>query len=314
MSISPPTPDAIAEAASAILAGEVIVMPTETVYGLAANALDRDAVNRIFAIKGRPAENPLIVHVLDANQASELVEDWSELAQELAERFWPGPLTLVLKKNDKVPQATTAGLETVAVRAPSHPVARQIIEAAGVPIAAPSANPFMGLSPTTAQAVPEEILSNATIAIDGGPCEFGLESTVLDLSEGHPRILRPGAISRAKVQSVVGRPLGHLPPPSVVKSPGMYLRHYAPKSRLELTEKLKNGDSGLTFEEPRGSGQIKMPPDPRAYAAAMYEALRTVDSQNPEVIKVQVPPDQPEWEAVRDRLEKACHAESNNLA
>lgn len=291
----------------------MIVMPTETVYGLAANALDKDAVSRIFAIKGRPAENPLIVHVLDAEQAKHLVESWSDLAEKLTSRFWPGPLTLVLKKNEKVPDETTAGLNTVAIRAPSHPVAREIIAAAGVPIAAPSANPFMALSPTTVSAVSEEILSNASIAIDGGPCEYGLESTVVDLSEEHPRILRPGAISRAEIQSVVGRPLGHLPPPSVTKAPGMYPRHYAPKSKLELTEKLANGDSGLTFDEPSSSAQIKMPPDPRAYAAAMYEALRTVDNRNPGSIKVQVPPDSAEWEAVRDRLKKACHSQSTDL-
>lgn len=313
MSTSRPTPDAIAEAVKAILAGDVIVMPTETVYGLAANALDKSAVSRIFAIKGRPSENPLIVHVLDADQAKELVEIWSDLAQNLADRFWPGPLTLVLRKNDKVPDATTAGLPTVAVRAPSHPVAREIIAAAGVPIAAPSANPFMALSPTTVSAVSEDILSNVSIAIDGGPCEYGLESTVVDLSEEHPRILRPGAISRAEIQSVVGRPLGHLPPSSVTKAPGMYPRHYAPKSKMELIEKLNNGDSGLTFDEPTSSTQIKMPSDPRAYAASLYEALRIIDSKSPSTIKVQVPPDSAEWEAVRDRLKKACHSQSTDL-
>jgi L-threonylcarbamoyladenylate synthase len=305
MRIETATPAAIQEAAEALRHGELVVIPTETVYGLACNALDPAAVKKVFEAKGRPGENPLIVHIASFEQISEVAKDWPEVAEQLAHRFWPGPLTLVLHKKPNVPDATTAGLDTVAVRIPSHPVALAVIEAAGVPIAAPSANAFTGLSPTSAEDVDPLIADQAVMTLDGGRCEIGLESTVVDLSGDHPRILRPGGVTRAQVQAVVGRPLGHLPPPSVKLGPGMYPRHYAPKARLVIVPALDDGQPGLTFREPNAPGQLKMPEDPAAYGACLYRMLRRLDKEGVPAIYVENPPSDPDWEAVHDRLRKA---------
>jgi L-threonylcarbamoyladenylate synthase len=305
MRIEPASPAAILEAAQALKRGELVVVPTETVYGLACNALDPRAVRKVFDAKGRPVENPLIVHIASLEQLKDVAESWPELAEQLAERFWPGPLTLVLPKKESVPSETTAGLDTVAVRIPSHPVALSLITAAGVPIAAPSANVFMGLSPTTAEDVDPRVANQAVMVLDGGRCEIGLESTVVDLSGDHPRILRPGGIPRAEIQAVVGRPLGHLPPPQIKRGPGMYNRHYAPNSKLVLVDKLRDDQPGLTFNGSQSSNQIKMPTDPVAYAASLYRVLRQLDQCGLESIFVERPPDDPEWEAVHDRLKKA---------
>ncbi len=305
MRIESPSSGAIQEAADAIKRGDLVVVPTETVYGLACNALDSKAVGKVFEAKGRPRENPLIVHIASVDQLGEVAREVPELASKLAERFWPGPLTLVLPKKSTVPDVTTAGLDTVAVRVPSHPVALALIRAAGVPIAAPSANVFMGLSPTSAEDVDPRIAGHAEMVLDGGRCEVGLESTVVDLSGEHPRILRPGGVTRAQVQAVVGRPLGHLPPPSVKRGPGMYDRHYAPNAMVVLTETLRDGQTGLTFHEPSSSAQIKMPDDPAAYGASLYRALRRLDQPGLDVIYVERPPQHPDWEAVHDRLKKA---------
>lgn len=305
MRIEQPTAAAIEEAAAALRNGELVVIPTETVYGLAANALDPRAVFKVFAAKGRPAENPLILHLHNVSQLCEVAASWPEVAEALAERYWPGPLTLVLPKKPNVPNETTGGLDTVAVRVPSHPVALRLIESAGVPVAAPSANAFTGLSPTAAEDVDPEIAKKAVMVLDGGRCEVGLESTVVDLSGEHPRILRPGGISRAQVQAVIGRPLGHLPPPTLRKAPGMYPRHYAPRARLVIVRKIDDTQPGLTFQEPHAANQIKMPDDPAAYGACLYRALHKLDQLGVEAIFVEDPPTHPDWEAVHDRLKKA---------
>lgn len=305
MRIEDPTPPAIQEAANAIRRGDLVVVPTETVYGLACNALDPRAVHKVFEAKERPPENPLIVHVSSFDQLADVAQDMPELAKRLAERFWPGPLTLVLPKKPSVPDETTAGLDTVAVRIPSHPIAISLIRAASVPIAAPSANVFMGLSPTSAEDVDPQIADRAVMVLDGGRCEVGLESTVVDLSSDHPRILRPGGVTRAQIQAVVGRPLGHLPPPPEKRGPGMYDRHYAPNARLVIVERLKEGQPGLTFQDASSSAQIKMPDDPIAYGANLYRALKRLDKQSLPDIYVEQPPNSPEWEAVHDRLKKA---------
>lgn len=305
MSILTPTPEAIQTAARTIRQGGVVVIPTETVYGIACDALNKDAVMRVFEVKGRPSDNPLIVHISEWDMLDMVAQDIPPLAKKFAEKYWPGPLTLVLPKRPEVPLETTGGLNSVAVRMPRHRVALDVIRQAERPIAAPSANVFMALSPTRAQDIDPEILVEVDVILDGGPCEVGLESTVLDLTDDTPRILRPGAITRADIQAITGRPLGLNPPPDVRKSPGMYRRHYAPNARVVLVDSLTEGQIGLSFEEPANPQQIKMPDDPIAYGAVLYTALRRLDKPETDTIFVQEPPDEPLWEAVLDRLRKA---------
>lgn len=305
MSILTPTPEAIQTAARTIRQGGVVVIPTETVYGIACDALNKDAVMRVFEVKGRPSDNPLIVHISEWDMLDMVAQDIPPLAKKFAEKYWPGPLTLVLPKRPEVPLETTGGLNSVAVRMPRHRVALDVIRQAERPIAAPSANVFMALSPTRAQDIDPEILVEVDVILDGGPCEVGLESTVLDLTDDTPRILRPGAITRADIQAITGRPLGLNPPPDVRKSPGMYRRHYAPNARVVLVDSLTEGQIGLSFEEPANPQQIRMPDDPIAYGAVLYTALRRLDKPETDTIFVQEPPDEPLWEAVLDRLRKA---------
>lgn len=305
MSILKPTQEALQTAADIIRKGGVVVMPTETVYGLACNALDAAAVRKVFDIKGRPSDNPLIVHIASFKDLKSVAVDWPPMAEKLAERFWPGPLTMVLRKRDRVPDETTGGLDTVAVRVPAHPVALDLIGKAGCPIAAPSANLFMGLSPTTADSVDPAVQVDVDVILDGGTCEVGLESTVLDLSGETPRILRPGGVARADIQAVLGHPLGLMPPADIRRSPGMYARHYAPKAEVRLVEKAPSGEIGLVFGKPAHDMQIRMPADPRAYGAMLYSALRRMDQEGAEVVFVELPPASQEWEAILDRLKKA---------
>lgn len=306
MSVREANQETLELAAGIIRRGGVVVIPTETVYGLACNALDADAVRRVFEIKGRPEDNPLIVHISGFGQLKSVAAHWPIEAEILAERFWPGPLTMVLPKHPKVPDETTAKLDTVAVRVPGHLVARDLIQLAGVPVAAPSANLFMSLSPTTAGAVDPEIQVDVDMIIDGGPCEVGLESTVIDLSGPHPRILRPGAVTRSQIQSTLGRPLGELPPPEVKRSPGMYARHYAPKTKLTLVDRVAEDAAGLVFGEPTNGFQFKMPRDAASYGVILYAALRRLDLMDKGEIQVERPPEGAEWEAVNDRLRKAA--------
>lgn len=303
VSIVPASQDALRQAAEVIQDGGVVVMPTETVYGLACDAMNDAAVARVFDIKGRPSDNPLIVHVASFETVKSLAVEIPQEAKDLAERFWPGPLTLVLKKRESVPYRTTGGLDTVAVRMPNHPVALELVRLADRPIAAPSANLFSQLSPTRAQDVDPEIAARVMV-LDGGPCDIGLESTVLDLSAEEPQVLRPGGIGRGDIESVLKRPLGIVPPPSVRKSPGLYRRHYAPRATVRLVETLRRGEAGLTFGV-AGSGQVHMPLDARAYAANLYSALKRLDDEGHSEIAVELPPDTVEWEAVVDRLKKA---------
>ena len=234
-----PTRKALAEAAELLRAGQLVAFPTETVYGLGADALNADAVKAIFAAKGRPADNPLIVHIWDRSQLEALCEP-TETALRLMDRFWPGPLTVLCRKKTAVPEVVTAGLDTVGMRMPSHPVARKMLKTANVPVAAPSANLSTRPSPTTAQHVLEDMDGRIPLILDGGPCDYGVESTVLDASGPVPVILRPGAVTREMVADLIGgcevansvmRPLkeGEAAP-----SPGMKHRHYAPKGRLTI--------------------------------------------------------------------------------
>ncbi len=289
----------IERAAALIRAGRLVAFPTETVYGLGANALDPAAVERIFAAKGRPRTSPLIVHVDSVEMAQSLAAGWPEAAAILARRYWPGPLTLVLPKRAAIPDIVTAGLPTVGLRMPSHPVALALIRAAGVPIAAPSANRFTELSPTAAEHVPEEI---ADYVLEGGPATVGIESTVLSLVD-EPQLLRPGVIPLPEMEALIG-PIGTAGDlgEGAHPSPGMHRRHYHPATPLYL---LSPAD-----RPPEGSGATlrigkEMPSDPLDYAAVLYETLHRLDAQHLDWIAVECPPETPEWAGVVDRLRRA---------
>ncbi len=289
----------IERAAALIRAGRLVAFPTETVYGLGANALDPAAVERIFVAKRRPRTSPLIVHVDSVEMAKRLARSWPEAAEVLSRRYWPGPLTLVLPKASSIPDIVTAGLGTVGLRMPSHPVALALIRAAGVPIAAPSANRFTELSPTTAEHVPEEI---ADYVLEGSPATVGIESTVLSLVE-EPLLLRPGVIPQPEMEALIG-PIAVAGAPSEVAhpSPGMHVRHYRPATPLYL---LTPGD-----RPPEGTGAWlrigkEMPADALGYAAVLYETLHRLDTQNLDWIAVERPPDTPEWAGILDRLCRA---------
>jgi L-threonylcarbamoyladenylate synthase len=278
----------------------LVAFPTETVYGLGANALDPGAIEKIYAAKGRPPSSPLIVHVGSIEMARELVRDWPEGAGKLARIFWPGPLTLVLPKKPHVPDRLTAGLDTVGVRIPANPIAQELIREAGVPIAAPSANRFGELSPTTAQHVREALGDRVAIVLDGGRTTVGIESTVLSLAGSEAVLLRPGMVTQQEIEAVIG-PVRVLKktPESAHSSPGLHARHYSPKTPLLLTEPGQPPPSG------RGIC-IQMPDEPRAYAAVLYERLHEADAQGWEWIALEQPPPGDEWSAIRDRLERAA--------
>jgi len=306
MKIVEPSTENIRRAAEILRMGGLIIMPTETVYGVAADMTNPEAVKKVYEVKGRPRENPLIVHIASHDQIPSLVSHWSADAESLAKRFWPGPLTLVVGKSALVPPEVTADLDTVAIRMPNHPVARMLLQTAGVPIVAPSANRFMQLSATRADHIDPELADKVDLILDGGPCQVGLESTVVNCSQEPPIILRPGGVTRAEIQAAIGMPLGALPPGGPKRSPGMYPRHYAPKAPVILVELLEPGQAGLTFEESSGDDQIRMPLDPIAYGATLYDALHTLDQTEPEAIFVELPPETPDWEAVLDRLKRAA--------
>jgi L-threonylcarbamoyladenylate synthase len=321
-----PEADVIARAAAVLRGGGLVAFPTETVYGLGASALDAAAVGRIFAAKGRPANNPLIVHVAEAAEARQVAATWPAAAARLAARFWPGPLTLVLPKRDHVPDAVTAGGPTVAVRVPAHQVARALIRAAGVPVAAPSANRSSRLSPTRAEHVLGGLAGRIDLVLDGGPTAGGLESTVLDVTGTPPRLLRPGLVTPGEIEAVVGGIVRPADAPGAadrpLPSPGMLGQHYAPRAVLECVEAA--GREGgqplppagervgwLTFArvpgaEAAGGRVIVMPNDPEVYAAQLYAVLHALDAAGVERVIVELPPDTEAWLAVRDRLRRAA--------
>ena len=291
----------ITRAGALIRAGELVAFPTETVYGLGANALDPAAVEKIYAAKGRPATSPLIVHVSSIEMARSLVREWPERAEQLARIFWPGPLTLVLPKHPHVPDRVTAGLDTVGVRMPAHPIAQALIREAGVPIAAPSANRFTQLSPTSAQHVRDSLGSDVAMVLDGGSSKVGIESTVLSLAGDEPVLLRPGIVTRDEIEAVIG-PVQLLGAAAdgPHSSPGLHRRHYSPKTPLVLIEdgKLPTVGRGIC---------IQMPADPREYAAVLYERLHAADAEGWDWIALVRPPDTEQWAAIRDRLERASY-------
>lgn len=315
----PATPAALLQAAALLRAGALVAFPTETVYGLGANALDAKAVAGIFRAKGRPAHNPLIVHIAGQEMRNRVVALWPPLAQRLADAFWPGPLTLVLPKNPAVPDEVTGGGPTVAVRWPAHPLAAELIRLTDLPLAAPSANRSSELSPTRAEHVQKSLSGRIDLILDGGPTTAGIESTVLDLSQTPPVLLRPGPIALAELEAVCGpiRERADLPHTGPLPSPGMLARHYAPHTPVELLDsaecvQIRASElqrAGRRFAalviEPNTTG-IALPADPNAYAARLYDTLHALDAQAYEVILIECPPDTPGWVAVRDRLQRAA--------
>ena len=290
----------VEQAAALIRAGKLVAFPTETVYGLGANALDAAAVARIFEAKGRPRTSPLIVHVDSVEMARGLAAEWPAAAETLARRYWPGPLTLVLPKCASIPDIVTAGLQTVGLRMPAHPLALELIRKAGLPIAAPSANRFTELSPTLAGHVPEGL---ADYVVDGGPAPVGIESTVLSLV-GTPTLLRPGVIPLTEIEALIG-PVAAASDSAegAHASPGMHARHYRPVTPLYLVERGERPPAGCGAWLRIGN---EMPSDPVAYAAALYETLHRLDAQGVGGIAVERPPDSAEWAGVLDRLRRAA--------
>ena len=320
--IEPTSPSqAEIEAAAALLRqGKLVAFPTETVYGLGANALDRAAVARIFETKGRPTTSPIIVHVSNTEMVRLVVAGWPATAEALTQKFWPGPLTVVLKKQPAVPDLVTAGLDTVGVRMPLHPIALAMIEAAGIPIAAPSANRFAQLSPTTADHVRRSLGDDVDYILDGGPCAVGIESTVLSLAGTVPILLRPGGISRSQLEEVIGPVLQQTEATAEAHpSPGMHPRHYSPRTRLLLVHNGGVPDSGRggylqLHHVPlhQVAKTVLMPVSAEAYAAQLYRVLHELDMQRLDWIAVDTPENTGEWEAVRDRLTRAASLPSTD--
>ncbi len=311
-------PGALGQAAGLLAQGQLVALPTETVYGLAADARSSDAVARIFEAKGRPADNPLIVHVDSVGMARGCVAAWPSAAEELAERFWPGPLSLVLPKAGTVPDIVTAGGVTVAVRCPAHPVMRGVLTKCGFPLAAPSANRSSRVSPTRAEHIVDQLGGRIPLVLDGGACDIGIESTVLDLTGDMPTLLRPGMISLGQLQVVLGvvesaKPSAGIGP---LKSPGQLPRHYSPRAKLVVCGDLAAalGQAGeathVIAREPAPTAWPserwhRLPNDPDGFARNLYDTLHRCDRLGAETILVQSLPSTDEWAALRDRLNRA---------
>jgi L-threonylcarbamoyladenylate synthase len=319
---------AVQEAAALLRADQVVALPTETVYGLAANALSPHAVQRIYEVKGRPAHNPIIVHVASLEQARQCAAVWPPVAEALAAAFWPGPLTIVLPRAAHIPDIVAAGGPTVGIRWPSHPFMQEVIRACGFPLAAPSANRSNEISPTNAAHVSKSLGHRIPLVVDGGQAQVGIESTVIDLSGEPPRVLRPGMIHEPSLLAVTGA-LGAGPSISAgpLPSPGMLLKHYAPKARLlvapwrdeeELAVFLARHAPDATVPQiiahthvPLGgrfAGVSVIPHDAEAFARALYAELHRCDESGADLIVVEALPEGPEWQGIADRLKRAASA------
>ncbi len=306
----------IRKAAEILRAGGLVAFPTETVYGLGADASNARAVARLYATKRRPADHPVIVHFDSGESAFAWAREVPRAARQLAERFWPGPLTLILKRSKLAKDFVTGGQDTVGLRVPSHPVARGLLEMFQGGIAAPSANRFGLVSPTTAAHVREDLGDDVDLVLEGGPSEVGIESTIVDLSTGSALLLRPGAISREDLEQLLNVKRAGLSSP---RHSGGLERHYAPRTPARLVsthdldkeiEKLRQRVAVLAFSRPdeRVDYWLRMPRNPEGYARRLYAALRELDTAGCDTILVEAPPDAPAWAAVRDRLQKACAA------
>lgn len=313
----------LARAVFELRAGNLVALPTETVYGLAADALNEKAVEKIFKAKGRPSDHPLIVHVGSPGWIAELVEDVPELAQKLIDRFWPGPLTIVLEKSTQVLDIVTAGQNSVALRMPQHADFLNIVNAFGRPVVAPSANRFESISPTTAYAVVEELGAQVSAVFDGGQCSVGIESTIVEIKGKNWRLLRPGHIRAAQISQLLGKEaydeaFTHL------NVSGNRLRHYAPKTQAVWIASKKVNDwicmqlekqkrivclsysTALKLPVHPKLTQIQLPSRARGYAQHFYTKLRDADNLAPDYIVIEAPPKTPYWVAVWDRLKKAA--------
>lgn len=357
MSRAPQGDDAILRAAEILRRGGVVAFPTETVYGLGADATNSAAVARIFAIKGRPSNNPLIVHVADEQAARQHAREWPETAEKLARAFWPGPLTLVVPRAGHIVPAVAAGRDTIGLRAPDHPLALQLLRQFGGPVAAPSANRSNRVSPTMADHVRRELGDLVELILDGGPCRVGIESTVVDVSRGQPVILRPGGIDRESIEQLVGpvlvagKAMASVPHPHEIDdetnaalSPGRQPIHYSPAAAafrfdradapgvrywcadhadrivtiLSLGQaewiacdersRIKSGE--IAADLPR-LNVIAMPTNPTEYARQLYARLHEADNRGSTRIYIEMPPDEPAWQAIRDRLHRATRRTEN---
>ncbi len=313
----------LAEASTRLARGELVALPTETVYGLGARADDDAAVARIFQAKGRPSDHPLIVHVADVSAAQRFAADWPLSAQRLAAAFWPGPLTLIVPRRPEVAQAAAGGQGSVGLRCPAHPVAQALLLAAQVQgvwgVAAPSANRFGRISPTLAAHVAAEF-DDSMLVLDGGACEVGIESTIIDCTRTPPVLLRPGVLIPAQIEAVLGQALGQADAHSP-RASGTLLAHYAPVARLrlmptgQLTAALQVlGDAPVKLavygrsaqRVPSGVLWHRMPADAATAAHELFAVLRDFDAQGAQLIWVETPPLDPSWDGVRDRLQRAA--------
>lgn len=313
-------PEDMATAAQLLKDGQLVAVPTETVYGLAADARNPHAVAQIFVAKNRPADHPLIVHIAGADQMQEWAQDIPDVAYTLADAFWPGPLTLLLNKLDTVSDVVTGGLSTVALRVPSHPVMRELLTLIHTGLAAPSANPHKRISPTTAQHVLAGLSGNIAAVLDGGQCEIGLESTIVDVTSYQPRILRPGPITQKMLEDVLGIPVA-APQMHDQKVAGNMAVHYQPHTRTlmmnidEITAYLQQQESSAhhyaimhhsLMDVAEQHVDCPMPVDKIEYARLMYIALHDLDGMHVDTIIIETPPADDEWSDIRDRLEKAA--------
>jgi L-threonylcarbamoyladenylate synthase len=315
----------IARAVELLRAGELVAFPTETVYGLGANANNPAAVRKIFALKGRPTNHPVIVHVDDAKHLQRWVFDMPEAAQRLGDAFWPGPLTLVVKRAPAVSDVITGGQDTVAVRIPSHPIARQLLHAFGGGIAAPSANRFGHVSPTRAEHVRDEFGDSVKMILEGGDCKIGLESTIVSCVDGVTRLLRPGSITLSQLRAVVpGIQTGA--DPNAPRVPGSVPRHYSPDTPVNLvpSRRLVEVMREFTNKSEKVAVLSQRPPStanrymtwitagsrPELYARSLYIHLRTLDKAGAKIILVEEVPDGEQWDAIRDRLKRAATPEN----
>jgi L-threonylcarbamoyladenylate synthase len=319
---------AVRRAAELLRAGEVVALPTETVYGLAANAMDAQAVAKIFQIKGRPANNPIIVHVAGTEMAKRCVKNFPAVAEKLAKNFWPGPLTIVLPRAEKIPETVTAGGETIGIRWPSHPFIQAVIRECGFPLAAPSANFSNRISPTNAGHVRNQLGGKIPLIVDGGQSQIGIESTVLDLTVSPPQVLRPGMIHAESLAAVCCEVISdkwQVTSKKTLRSPGLLHKHYSPKAKLILLDWRDDADlhsqlSTLNFQpsttqiiahtkipaDENFAGVSVIPRDAEAFARALYAELHRCDEIGAKVIVVESPPNSPEWSGVADRLRRAA--------
>lgn len=307
----------VRRAARILRAGGLVAFPTETVYGLGADAANEKAVARLYAVKRRPADHPVIIHFAAAQAAFDWAREVPDAARKLAQKFWPGPLTLILKRSRQARDFVTGAQDTVGLRVPSHPVAQELLRLFDGAIAAPSANRFGLVSPTTAAHVRDDLGKDVDLVLEGGASDVGIESTIVDLSGATPVLLRPGHISKAEIEALIGA-VGEKDATSPRHSGGLE-RHYAPRTPAKMVPTyaldkeisvFENRVAVLAFSRPdeRVDFWLRMPRDPHAYAQRLYAALRELDTAGCARILVEAPPDAPEWDAVRDRLRRACEA------